>query len=312
MAVAFGTFVATELHVVPPSRLTSMFTVCDVPRLWFQVIDCVLPVVQVTAVFGAVTVIVPLEIVKLTSLVSLTVGFAEALTRTRACVVAGPETTQLYVPVVAVAFATFVATEVHVVPPSRLTSMFTVCDVPRLWFQVMDCVLPSDQVTAVFGAVTVIQSAIVKFVALVLVTAGLPERVTRTRAWVVAGPVTVQVKLPVVALVVTKPGLMVVQLAPPSRLRSMTTVAPVPRLWLKVMAWAVAMLQVTAVFGAVRVSDGVPDDDREVGGGGRRAGLPGGVTSRHADPPLRRGGARGSTRCSSAPCREGRCTRRRR
>src|SRR5512134_2265853 len=47
--------------------------------------------------------------------------------------------------------------------------------------------------------------------------------------------------------------------APPSRLRSMRIVAPVPRLWLNVMAWVVLIGQVTAVFGAVRVSDGVPD-----------------------------------------------------
>ena len=42
--------------------------------------------------------------------------------------------------------------------------MFTVCDVPRLWFQVIDCVLPVTQVTAVFGAVTVIESPLVTFV----------------------------------------------------------------------------------------------------------------------------------------------------
>jgi hypothetical protein len=169
-----------------------MFMVWDVPRLWVQVTECVLPVAQVTAVFGAVTVTVPLEIVKLTSLVSVTVGVVEALTRTRAWVVLGLDTTQLYVPVEAVAFVTFAAIGLHVAPPSWLRSMFTVREVPRLWFQVMVCVLPIAQLTAVFGAVTVIQSAIVKFTALVLETAGLPEYVTRTRAWAVAGPVTVQ------------------------------------------------------------------------------------------------------------------------
>ena len=44
------------------------------------------------------------------------------------------------------------------------------------------------------------------------------------------------------------------------------------------------MLHVTAVFGAVRVRDGRSRDDGEVGGGGRRAGLPGGVAGRDADP----------------------------
>ena len=53
---------------------------------------------------------------------------------------------------------------------------------------------------------------------------------SRTRAWVVEGPVTTQLRLPVVALVVTKAGLSVAQVAPPSRLRSTTTVAPTPRL----------------------------------------------------------------------------------
>ena len=74
----------------------------------------------------------------------------------------------------AVAFATFVATGLQVEPPSRLTSMLTVCEVPRVWFQVMACVLPVAQVTAVLGAVTVTQSAMVKSTALVLETLGLP------------------------------------------------------------------------------------------------------------------------------------------
>ncbi len=59
---------------------------------------------------------------------------------------------QAYVPVVAPLFGTFVATEVQVAPPSRLTSMLTDY-VPRLWLHVMLWVLPTAQAaTAVFGA----------------------------------------------------------------------------------------------------------------------------------------------------------------
>ena len=80
--------------VVPPSVLSRMRKVCPAPRVWFQVIVRREPRPQRTPLVGDVMLTVP-EIVKLTLLVSLTAAFAEALTRTRAWVVTGPETTQL-------------------------------------------------------------------------------------------------------------------------------------------------------------------------------------------------------------------------
>ncbi len=62
-----------------------------------------------------------------------------------------------------------------------------------------------------------------KLTALALVTAGFPAHVNSGPAAVVAGPVATQPKLPVVALVVANAGLIVVHVAPPSRLRSMAT-----------------------------------------------------------------------------------------
>jgi hypothetical protein len=75
----------------------------------------------------------------------------------------------------------------------------------------------------------------------------------------VVGPVTVQANVPLVALVVTKAGLTVVQVAPPSRLTDMATRWPTPRLWVNVMFSVLAMRLVTAVVGAVSVSDAVPE-----------------------------------------------------
>src|SRR5512133_1260966 len=128
-----------------------MLNVCPAPSVWFQVMVRCMPIAQELPLAGAVTVIVP-EIVKLTLLMSLSAPFADALTRIRACVVAGPVTTQLYAPE-PLPFGALAATALQVVPPSRLTSMFTVCAASRLVFQVIDCVLPVAQVTAVFGAV---------------------------------------------------------------------------------------------------------------------------------------------------------------
>jgi hypothetical protein len=66
---------------------------CPAPSVWVQVIVRGVPIAQRSPLVGAVMLTVPL-IVKLTLLASLTAASAEALTRTRAWVVAGPETTQ--------------------------------------------------------------------------------------------------------------------------------------------------------------------------------------------------------------------------
>lgn len=80
--------------------------------------------VQLAAPVGAVRVIVP-ERVKFTALTLCTLGSETQLTRTRARVVAGPVTAHANEPLVAVVFGTFDAIGLHVVPPSRLKSMFT-------------------------------------------------------------------------------------------------------------------------------------------------------------------------------------------
>ena len=82
-------------NVAPPSRLRSIWTTWPVPRLWLKLRLCVVPTDHLTFVFGDVTLTNGAAIVKLTLLVSLIAAFAEALTRIRACVVAGPVTTQL-------------------------------------------------------------------------------------------------------------------------------------------------------------------------------------------------------------------------
>ena len=94
---------------------------------------------------------------------SVTAGFTVQVTRTLPCVVAGPVTTQAYEPEV-VEVVVKVVIGLYVVPPSRLSSMLTTCPVPRLWLNVRLCEDPIDQLTLVFGDVTVTNGlATVKF-----------------------------------------------------------------------------------------------------------------------------------------------------
>ena len=124
----------------------------------FHVILRVEPTPQLIAVFGAVTVtvgvvVVVALIVKFTSLVSPADPSA-AVTLIRACVVVGPETSQLYEPPVAEVFWTDAEIGDHDAPPSRLTSILTDDPLPRLWVQAIDFVELEAHVTALFGAVT--------------------------------------------------------------------------------------------------------------------------------------------------------------
>src|SRR2546427_6395456 len=91
----------------------------------------VLPIVHSAPLFGDVTVTNGAAIVKLALLVSLTAPLA-VRTRMRADVDAGLVTTQMYEPVVALAFAIDAAIRLHVAPPSRLTASSTVLPLPRL------------------------------------------------------------------------------------------------------------------------------------------------------------------------------------
>src|SRR5262249_32908538 len=133
-----------------------------------------------------------------------------------------------------------------------LTSMRMDALVPRLWLHVIARTLPTVHVTRVFGAVTVtVGAAIVKFASLVSLAPGLPVHVTRTRAVVVFGLVTGQVKAPVFAT----DGASVLHVAPPSRLSSTRMGAGASRLLVQVMDWTEPTPQFSAVFGEVTVTD---------------------------------------------------------
>jgi hypothetical protein len=92
----------------------------------------------------------------------------------------------------------------------------------------------------------------VKFTSLVSVTKGFTADETRILACVVGGPLTNQEYVPVVAEVVVK---VVIGLheEPASRLTSMFTARPTPRLCVNVMFCVVVTPQLTAVFGDVTV-----------------------------------------------------------
>jgi hypothetical protein len=112
------------------------------------------PACQLVTVFGAVTVMVGFTMVKFTSLSSCTVLLSTATARMRAVVVAGPVTFHAYVPLVA-DVVTKVVMFCQDAPPSRLTSRFNDCPMPRLCVNVMFWLAVTFQLTAVLGAVTV-------------------------------------------------------------------------------------------------------------------------------------------------------------
>src|SRR5262245_59297519 len=133
--------------------------------------------------------------VKLVSLRSFTLVLAIHVTRTRARVVVGAATVQLKLPVPAASFVTAPLMTDQVEPLSRLISICTTALVPRLWLQRIACVLPTVQLTAVFGVVTVTKgTAIVKLASLRSLTAVFASHVTRKRAELVFDPETVQSK----------------------------------------------------------------------------------------------------------------------
>ena len=72
---------AIGLHVAPASPLTSMFTTLPVPMLCEKVMFLISPARQLTAVFGAVTVMVGLTMMKFTSLMSVMDELVAEVTR---------------------------------------------------------------------------------------------------------------------------------------------------------------------------------------------------------------------------------------
>ena len=210
------------------------------------------PAAQLTAVFGAET-LVRGVMVKFTSLVSLTTESVAHFTRTCAAEVVGPVTTQAKVPEVD-DVVVMDPIGLHVPPPSRESSMFTGWPVPMVCENVMFFDTPACQLVAVFGAVTVIMGfTMVKSTSLTSFTVLFSTASTRIRAVGVAGPVTVHGYDPLVADVVVN-VVMRFQLPPPSRLTSMFTCLPTPRLCVKVMFCYAVAFQLTAVFGAVTVT----------------------------------------------------------
>ena len=84
----------------------------------------------------------------------------------------------------------------------------------------------------------------------------LAFQLTRTRAWLVAGPVTVQLNVPVVAPPFGTEAATTVQVLPPFRLTSTRIESLAPRLWLHVIARTLPIVQVTLVLGTVTVTLG--------------------------------------------------------
>ena len=167
--------------------------------------------------------------------VSLTDVFVRHVTRMRACVLRQADwTTKVWLPSFAVEDLSTIEYEA---PPFVDSSILTLLDVGRLPDQSTVTVVPTVQVSPPFGLVTVsVGVAIVKFTSLVSVTVAFAVQVARIRAVVVGDPLTVQLKLPPVALEFWTDAARRLHVAPPSRLSSSPTVAALPRLLVHVIA----------------------------------------------------------------------------
>src|SRR5438128_1052350 len=112
----------------------------------------------------------------------------------------------------------------------------------------MAFVLPIAHSAPLLGDVTVTNGvAMVKLALLVSLTAPLAVR-TRMRADVVVGFVTTQTYEPAVPLAFAIDAAITVQVAPPSRLTSRSTVLPTPRLCVHVIVCVEPTPQLTFVF----------------------------------------------------------------
>ena len=121
----------------------------------------------------------------------------------------------------------------------------------------MAFVLPIVHSAPLFGADTVTNgAAIVKLLSLVSLAAP-PAALTRKRADVVFGLVTTQAYEPAVPLAFAIEAAIGLQVAPPSRLTSMSTVLPAPRLCVHAIVCVEPTPQLTFVFGVVTVMTGL-------------------------------------------------------
>src|SRR5262249_49877578 len=105
-----------------------------------------------------------------------------------------------------------------VAPPSRLNSTSAVPAAGRLLAQVMVCAVPTRHDAPAAGAVTASAGVTIPNTPLAPLAAAGSLVLTRTRAGAVAGPLTVQAKLPVLGAAAAN----VSKVAPPSRLSSTT------------------------------------------------------------------------------------------
>lgn len=159
---------------------------------------------------------------KLALVLEIVAGGEMVVTRTRASAASGPTTGPLKIPVLNAEFVIVWKVD----PPSRLSSMRTKAPLPRLLVQVT----VSDGVNTVapaVGAVTVKVGVRITKLLLVPLAGREPLEVTRARALTTFGPVTSQLKEPVLGA----ESASVSKVLPPSRLSSMRTVPPAGRLW---------------------------------------------------------------------------------
>jgi hypothetical protein len=217
------------VQVVPPFRDSSTLTLPVIPTD-VQVIVWVLPTFQLSPPLGAVTVI-DWTMLKLALLISKVAGVVTLDILTNAVAVTGPVTSQVCVPSLGVDPRIVV----QVVPPFRESSILTL-PVILADVQVIAWVLPTGQLSPPLGEVTVIDAGggpvIVKSAALVPVAAGVTRLVILILAVAVAGAVTIQLYVPVLAVDAT----IVAQVDPLLRDTSIITL-PVTPDDVHVIAW---------------------------------------------------------------------------
>ena len=187
-----GAVEASVVYVLPPLRLSSIFTVAVDSRFDVHVIVCAVPIVQLAPAAGDVTDSDGLPIVNV-PLVPTAGTLPFAVTRTTAALVAGPVAVHARLPVAGAADASVV----QLAPPSRLSSTRTVVPAGRLLDQEIVRAVPIAQLAPAAGDVTASVAVTIGKAAPTPLADRTPCDVTRTRACAVSGPDAVQTKLPV-------------------------------------------------------------------------------------------------------------------
>ena len=234
--------------MLPPLRVSSIFTVADDSRFEVHVIVCASPIVQLALAAGDVTVTDGLPMVN-PALVATAGTPPFALTRTTAALVAGPVAVHARLPPVAAE-----ASVVQLAPPSPLSSTRTVVPAGRLLEdQGIVRAVPIAQFAPAAGDVTASAGVTIWNAGPTPPAGTAPVDVTRTRAAAVSGPDAVQTKLPVFGAAACR----IVNVAPSSRLSSIVTGSTSGRLCVQVTVTGVPAYATVPVAGPVTVSDGV-------------------------------------------------------